>query len=124
MSDDAPRSAQGNRPDQRRGRNAPAWWDMLQSAELPDDAVETGDLDPRARLRAARQGRAGRFPRLLSALSLVAAVLLALGVALAVWIGSAATGHSTGALEPVVVSLAGALVGATAISFVVARRRH
>jgi hypothetical protein len=42
MSDESPRSAQGNAP-QRRPTDAPAWWSQLDRDNLPDDetSVET-----------------------------------------------------------------------------------
>jgi hypothetical protein len=40
MSDELPRSTQGNRPDQRRQGDAPTWWADLTRSDLPEDEVK------------------------------------------------------------------------------------
>jgi hypothetical protein len=53
MSDEVPRSAPGNPPDQRRRQQPPAWWEELERRDLPDDPVvadRAGNGTPRRRV--------------------------------------------------------------------------
>jgi hypothetical protein len=127
MSDDAPRSAQGNRPDQRRGRGAPAWWDLLQRSDLPDDtathggAVDTAGWDVRDAFPGT-QGRRGRAGRVVM---VVAAVLVGLAVLSGLWMVMALSGRSAASTALVIVGVPGALlVASVAASLARRRRRH
>ena len=131
MSDDAPRSTQGNRPDQRRGRDAPAWWDQLQRSDLPDDlagaagrvAERTDTADstewPVSTLLFGAASRSRRWP---VALSLVAAIVVALAVSVAVWAATSGTGRNTAITAAVVVGVPVALLVASLLGNMVARR--
>jgi hypothetical protein len=125
MSDDAPRSAQGNRPDQRRGRGAPVWWDMLQRSDLPDDPKDMegggGGLGWNARLvgpvRAPRNRRA-------TVLSVLAAVGAAIAIAIALWLTTAASQHSAGNTAAVIVGVPAILLGTWLVATLLSRRRR
>lgn len=127
MSDDAPRSTQGNRPDQRRGRGAPSWWDALQRTDLPDDpntrdiVVDTAGWElpegfPPARAR--RSGRVARFA------SLATALVIAMAVAVAVWAATAAAGRGPASTAAVVVAVPIALLVASLLAILFGRRRR
>ena len=131
MSDDAPRSTQGNRPDQRRGRDAPVWWDQLQRSDLPDDAAggagrlaerthtEDGTGWPVSSLLSRASARSRRWS---VALSLVAAVVVALAVSVAVWAATSGTGRNTAMTAAVVVGVPVALLVASLLGNMVTRR--
>ena len=133
MSDDAPRSTQGNHPDQRRGRGAPAWWDQLERSDLPDDLAggagagrvseRTDNADgtewPLSTLLSGAPSRRSRWP---VALALVAAVVVALAVSVAVWAATSGTGRNTAITAAVVVGVPVALLVASLLGNMVTRR--
>lgn len=124
MSDEAPRSAQGNRPDQRRGRGAPAWWDALQRTDLPDDPhaetiVETAGWDVGHTFPGTR--RRGRLGVAITAMS---AVLVAIAVAVAVWAATTVTGHNAGLTAAVIVGVPAVLLVASLLVSLPGRRRR
>ncbi|HET9051983.1 MAG TPA: hypothetical protein VFO60_09775 [Candidatus Dormibacteraeota bacterium] len=112
MSDESPRSAHGNPPNQGSGEGIPAWWADLGRADLPDDPVApaartlsagTAIRVPQRRERpapAARRVRQAPFephpadeggpmhapgrPRLANTLT---AVIIVLAAVLATWVG-------------------------------------
>jgi hypothetical protein len=130
MSDDAPRSAQGNRPDQRRGRGAPVWWDMLQRSDLPDDP-DALDMVTRVRgwdtsaprTRRARDDAPHRS-RLAIAVSIISAVLVALSIAIAVWVATSTTQHSSGLTLAVIVAVPVVLITVSVLTSFAGRRRR
>ena len=125
MPDDAPRSAQGHRPDQRRGRGAPpVWWDMLDRSDLPDDrsALE-GYVDARwerPRLIPAPRRRG----RLALALSVVGAALLCIALVIGVWLATSTTERSAGTMAAVLAGIPAALLASSLLVSVVGRRRR
>jgi len=126
MSDDAPRSAQGHRPDQRRGRGAPpVWWDMLDRSDLPDDrSALDSDVDTRwerPRLIPAPPRRRGR---LALALSICSAVLLCVTLVIGVWLATSTTERSAGTIAAVLAGIPAALLAASLLVSVVGRRRR
>jgi len=128
MSDDAPRSTQGQRPDQRRGRGAPVWWGMLDRSDLPDDrtALDTVDapawehppLRPRAR-SGSGWGRRGTL-----VLSTLSAVLLSVALVFGVWLATSTTERSAGTTAAVLAGIPAALLAATLMVVLVGRRRR
>ena len=125
MSDDAPRSAQGNRPDQRRGRGAPVWWDMLQRSDLPDDPEEeeAGGREVGWNARLVESTR-GAHSRLGTVLSVLAAVGVAVAIAIALWLTTAASQHSAGNTAAVIVGVPAILLGVSLVAALLNRRRH
>jgi len=128
MSDDAPRSTQGNRPDQRRGRGAPAWWDLLQRSDLPDDPSSGEHIveSPGWKVRAGLPGtgtRGRRRLRLPSTLVLAVTALVILAASVLAWAATAGTGHSSAGVA-VIVAVPGALLVATLLGSLAGRRRH
>jgi len=126
MSDDAPRSAQGHRPDQRRGRGAPpAWWDMLDRSDLPDDRrAFDGRVDTRwerPRLIPAPPRRRGRLALVLS---IGSAVLLCIALVIGVWLATSTTERSAGTIAAVLAGIPAALLAASLLVSVVGRRRR
>jgi hypothetical protein len=123
MSDEAPRSTHGNRPDQRRGRGAPAWWDLLQRSDLPDDAgratVDTAGWDAPSSFPGADTVRG----RLMTALAILAGLLVAAAIAVAVWVGTSGAGRGPSVTAAVVVGVPAALLMASLLATVVGRRR-
>lgn len=125
MSDDAPRSAQGHRPDQRRGRGAPpAWWDELDRTDLPDDrsafahVVEAPGWE-RPRLIAPPRRRG----RLALALSITSAVLLCVALVLGVWLATSTTERSAGTVAAVLAGIPAALLASSLLVTILGRRR-
>jgi hypothetical protein len=126
MSDDAPRSAQGHRPDQRRGRGAPpVWWDLLDRSDLPDDrSAFDGYLDgrwERPRLIPAPPRRRGRAALVLSILG---AVLLCVAMVLGVWLATSTTERSAGTVAAVLAGIPAALLASSLLVSVLGRRRR
>ncbi len=126
MSDDAPRSAQGHRPDQRRGRGAPpAWWDMLDRSDLPDDrgaADRFGGAPGWGRPR--QSAAAPRRGRLALTLSICSAVLLCVALVLGVWLATSTTERSAGTIAAVLAGIPAALLAASLLVGIVGRRRR
>jgi hypothetical protein len=122
MSDDAPRSAQGHRPDQRRGRGAPVWWDMLDRGDLPDDRTEidTFVASPR-RAANRRHGAAGRLMLVLSGLSVA---LLTVALVFGVWLATSTTERSAGTTAAVLAGVPAALLAASLMVALIGRRRR
>jgi hypothetical protein len=126
MSDDAPRSTHGNRPDQRRGRGAPPWWDALQRTDLPDDplgkdtVVDTAGWEPTEGFPGARRPRRSRLAMIAP---LPTALVVAIAVAVAVWVASAAAGRGPAGTAAVIVAVPVALLMAS-VAANLAGRRH
>ncbi|HEV7679386.1 MAG TPA: hypothetical protein VGQ42_12535 [Candidatus Dormibacteraeota bacterium] len=126
MSDDAPRSAQGNRPDQRRGRGAPVWWDMLQRSDLPDDP-DALDMVTRVRgwdASAPRPHEDAHRSRLAVAVSIVSAVLVALSVAIGVWVATSTSQHTSGLTLAVIVAVPVVLIAVSVLTSFAGRRQR
>ena len=123
MSDDAPRSAQGHRPDQRRGRGAPVWWDMLDRSDLPDDrtAIDTFVESPRRRAADRPRGAARRLTLVLSGLS---AALLTVALVFGVWLATSTTERSAGTTAAVLAGVPAALLAASLMVALIDRRRR
>ena len=126
MSDDAPRSAQGHRPDQRRGRGAPpAWWDELDRTDLPDDRsafVRVVDAPGWQRPRLIAPPR--RRGRLALALSICSAVLLCVALVLGVWLATSTTERSAGTAAAVLAGIPAALLASSLLVTILGRRRR
>jgi hypothetical protein len=127
MSDDAPRSAQGHRPDQRRGRGAPVWWDMLDRHDLPDDrtAIDTLVESPAWARRVDHHAR-GRMVRGRAALvlSVLGAVLLAVALVFGVWLATSTTERSAGTAAAVLAGIPAALLASALLVALIGRRHH
>lgn len=127
MSDDAPRSAQGQRPDQRRGRGAPpVWWDMLDRSDLPDDrtAIDTFVESPGWEPRSARRGLAGRSGRVTLILSALSVVLLTVAMVFGVWLATSTTERSAGTTAAVLAGVPAALLASSTMVALLGRRRR
>jgi len=128
MSDDAPRSAQGHRPDQRRGRGAPpVWWDLLDRSDLPDDrSAFDGHIDTsrweRPRLMAAPPPR--RRGRVALVLSICSAVLLCVALVVGVWLATSTTERNAGTIAAVLAGIPAALLASSLLVSILGRRRR
>lgn len=125
MSDDAPRSAQGHRPDQRRGRGAPpAWWDMLDRSDLPDDRAALDTVDPPSWQRPRLIAAAPRRSRVALVLSICSAVLLCVALVLGVWLATSTTERNAGTIAAVLAGIPAALLAASLLVGVLGRHRR
>lgn len=126
MSDEAPRSAQGHRPDQRRGRGAPpAWWDLLDRSDLPDDrTLLDGYVDASRRERPRLMATPRRRGRVALVLSIVSAVLLCVALVFGVWMATSTTERNAGTIAAVLAGIPAALLASSLIVTVLGRRRR
>jgi hypothetical protein len=128
MPDDVPRSTQGQRPDQRRGRGAPPWWDMLDRSDLPDDRSTSRTIVESpgwsARRDDARVVGSGRGPRLAAVVSVAGAVVLAALLIVGVWLATSTIERSAGPAAAVLAGIPAALLAASLLVALIGRGRH
>ena len=129
MSDEFPRSAQGNAP-QRRPTDAPAWWSQLGRDNLPDDetgverSVRTSSGQPlslwHTRTLAAPAGSTSRRRSRLHTVS--AALVLTLAFLVVAWFGVGG-GSSRSVLVVAVIFGVPVALTVIAVSLVLRRQR-
>jgi hypothetical protein len=99
---------------------------MLQRSDLPDDPQAYDGVVDTAQWNVsdAFPGTRARRGRLAKVLSVLAAVLVALAIAVGVWVATAATGRTSGMTVAVIAGVPGALLVVALLAGLAGHRRR
>jgi len=98
---------------------------MLQRSDLPDDPeeVDAGGREVGWNARLVESTRGGRS-RMGTVFSVLAAVGVAVAIAIALWLTTAASQHSAGNTAAMIVGVPAILLGVSLVAALLNRRRH